>query len=581
MRSAFRFRLRVLLALIGLFALVLLMRLYYVQVMQGSQYAARAQKQYVAASDTLYDRGSIYFTKADGTLVSAATLATGYMVTINPEEIADPEGTYRALTKFITVDHDTFIAAASKPNDPYEVIQDHVDAASGSALSAADITGVQVLRERWPEYPGGTLASHEIGFVAQDSSTSGSLVGQYGLEKVYDDTLERSDTDYRNFFAELFANLGGLFVDAQSEREGDIVTTIEPEVETRLMNDLQAVQAQYRSQTTGGIIMNPRTGAIIAIGSVPTYDPNDLANADPTTFPDPMVEHVYEFGSIMKSLTMVSGLDAGVVTPNTTYDDTGCIKVTGSTICNYDLRARGVIPMQQILSQSLNVGASWVATQLGQAKMRDYFTKLFGQKTGIDLPNESDALLSNLATNQQVNFDTASFGQGIAVTPVQMIRALGALANNGAMVRPHLVSAIKLDSGETKTLDWSGQTQVFGAQAVQQDDVMLTAVADYALGNGDDRMPTLAFATKTGTAQLEMPGGGYYKNRFFHSFFGFFPSGPGSTPRFIILLYTKDPQGVEYASGDLTGPYLDLMHYLIDYYQIPPDRAAPPPPPAS
>jgi cell division protein FtsI/penicillin-binding protein 2 len=143
------------------------------------------------------------------------------------------------------------------------------------------------------------------------------------------------------------------------------------------------------------------------------------------------------------------------------------------------------------------------------------------------------------------------------------------------------VSAIKLDSGITKTLDWSGETQVFSPQAVAETATMLTAVGDYALGNGADRMDTMGFAVKTGTAQLEKPGGGYYKDRFFHSFYGFFPSDPGSTPRFIILLYTYDPQGVEYASNDLTGPYLDLMHFLINYYQIPPSRTAPPPPPAS
>jgi cell division protein FtsI (penicillin-binding protein 3)/stage V sporulation protein D (sporulation-specific penicillin-binding protein) len=573
--------LRVLLALIALFGLLLVVRLYFVQVVHGADYALRAQHQYVSASQSLYDRGSIYFTKADGSLVSAATLATGFLVTINPEQIRDPEAAYSALSKFITIDHDSFIAQASKPDDPYEEVQHHVDEAAGEAIAAADIPGVQVLRERWRTYPGDELASHEIGFVAHDSNSGDAIIGQYGLERQYDATLERSDSDYRNFFAELFANLGDLFVDAQSAREGDVVTTIEPEVETRLMNDIQQVQTQYASKTTGGIIMDPKTGAIIAIGSVPTYDPNDLAHADPSTFPDPMVEHVYEFGSIVKSLTMASGLDAGVIQPDTTYDDTGCIKVNGATICNYDLRARGVIPMQQILSQSLNVGASWIATQLGQARQRQYFTALFGSKTGVDLPNESNSLLANLSTTEQVNYDTASFGQGIAVTPVQMIRAVGALANGGALVRPHLVSAIKLDSGITKTLDWSGTTQVFSPQAVAETAKMLTAVGDYALGNGADRMDTMGFAVKTGTAQLEKPGGGYYKDRYFHSFYGFFPSDPGSTPRFIILLYTYDPQGVEYASNDLTGPYLDLMHFLINYYQIPPSRTAVPPPPAS
>jgi stage V sporulation protein D (sporulation-specific penicillin-binding protein) len=579
MRSAFRFRLRILLALIAVFGLLLVVRLYFVQVVHGADYSLRAQHQYVNSTQTLYDRGSIYFTRQSGTLVSAATLATGFTITINPQQIKDPEATYQAISKFVTLNHDTFISQASKPNDPYEEVAHHVDEASGTALSAADLTGVSLLRERWRTYPGGDLASHEIGFVAQDSKSNGVVDGQYGLEKQYEATLERNDTNYKNFFAELFANLGNLFVDAQSSHEGDVVTTIEPEVETRLMNDIRVVQDKYHSKTTGGIIMDPATGAIIAIGSVPSYDPNDLKNADPSTFPEPMVEHVYEFGSIVKALTMASGLDAGVITPSTTYNDTGCLTVNGAKICNFDLKARGVIPMQQILSQSLNVGASWIATQLGQQKQHDYFTTLFGSKTGVDLPNETNSLLRNISSKEQVNYDTASFGQGIAVTPVQMIRALGALANKGAMVRPHIVSAIQLNTGITKKLDWSGQTQVFSPQATADTVKMLTAVGDYSLANGADRMDTLGFGAKTGTAQLEQPGGGYYKNRYFHSFFGFFPSGPGSTSRFIILLYTLDPQGVEYASNDLTIPYMDLMHFLINYYQIPPDRTAPPPAP--
>ncbi|HVM59150.1 MAG TPA: penicillin-binding transpeptidase domain-containing protein, partial [Candidatus Paceibacterota bacterium] len=238
-------------------------------------------------------------------------------------------------------------------------------------------------------------------------------------------------------------------------------------------------------------------------------------------------------------------------------------------ICNWDLKARGVIPMKQIILQSLNVGASWVATELGQEKFRAYFTKLFGQKTGIDLPSESGALLSNLSTKEQVNYDTASFGQGVAVTPVQMIRALGALANGGSMVRPHLVSGIQLDTGLVRPLDWSGQTQVFSPVAVRETTSMMSELDDDILYNGKAKIPTMSVAVKTGTAQLTKPGGGYYNDRFFHSFVGFFPA---YDPKFIILLYTEDPKGVQYASETLDATFLDLVHFLINYYAVPPDR---------
>lgn len=225
--------------------------------------------------------------------------------------------------------------------------------------------------------------------------------------------------------------------------------------------------------------------------------------------------------------------------------------------------------MKQVIMQSLNVGASWIATELGQEKFRSYFTKLFGQKTGIDLPNEGRALLGNLATTQQVNFDNMSFGQGIALTPVQMIRALGAIANGGSMVEPHLARATQLDSGIVREFDWGSTTPVFSPAASRATTEMMTALVDEKLENGKAIIPTMSVAAKTGTAQLTDGRGGYYDDRFFHSFVGFFPS---YSPRFIILLYTNDPQGVQYASETLDSTFLDLVHFLIDYYQIPPDR---------
>jgi len=568
MRTAFRLRLRILLGLIAIFALLLIARLYMVQIMDGGDYALRAQHQYVSSGQSFYDRGSIYFTRKDGTLVSAATLTAGFLVAIDPEKITDAEAAYAAVSAHASTTREDFMASAAKKTDPYEEIAHHVDEADGEALDALDIPGVSVLRERWRSYPGGDLAAHEVGFVAY--GTGDDVVGQYGLERYYEQTLERPDSDYRDFFAQLFANIGSLFVDAKQAREGDVVTSIEPEVEARLTDDLNKVQAEYHSKETGGIIMDPSTGEIIALTSVPTFDPNDLSDADASTFPNPLVEHVYEFGSIVKTLTMASGIDAGAVTENTTYDDKGCLELNGYRVCNYDHVARGVIPMQQVLSQSLNVGATFVADQLGAQRFTDYFKKLdLGTTTGIDLPGETHGLISNLNNPDAVELANASFGQGIATTPVEMIRALGSLANNGAMVTPHLATKIVLSSGVTKKLDWGAPVQVFKPSTAQVLSRMLTYVYDNNLSNGTVRIPSMSVTSKTGTAQLIAPDGSYYQSRYFHSFFGYFPS---YDPRFVILLYTLDPQNVEYASETLTPTYVDLVHYLIDYYQIPPDR---------
>jgi len=570
MRAQFRSRIRLILAFIFLAAILILTRLYFVQIVHGEEYSEKADRQFASGGSGLFDRGSIYFTRKDGTLISAATVTTGFLAAINPQTLVDPEGAYEAISAVSssTLSKNAFLAAAAKKSQVYIEVAHRLSERDGKILSEKAIPGVQVLRERWRYYPGATLSAHSIGTVSYGSSDT--LSGQTGLEAAYDVPLTRSGNGlYKNFFAELFSNVGNLLVSARDAREGDIVTTIEPEVQTRLENDLAKLNSRYSSQQSGGIIMNPATGEIIAIASYPTFDENNRQDVSPSELRNPLVENVYEFGSIMKPITMASGLDAGVITSETTYDDTGCITVNTARICNWDLKPRGVIPMKQIIVQSLNVGASWVATELGQDTFREYFTKLFGQKTGVDLPSEGRSLLSNLSKPQQINYNTASYGQGIAVTPIQMIRALGALANGGVMVQPHLVSTIRLNSGIERELDWDKSVRVFSAAAVRDTAEMMTAVVDEKLENGKAKIPTMSVAAKTGTAQLTDGRGGYASDRFFHSFTGFFPA---YNPRFIILLYTNDPKNVTYASDTLGSTFLDLVHFLIDYYAIPPDR---------
>lgn len=572
MRAQFRSRIRLILAAIFIVTLCIIVRLYFIQIVHGQDYSQKAERQFASGGGELFDRGSIYFTRKDGELISAATLSTGFLVAINPQTLSNPESAYRAISAIaptaIIISRDAFIAAAAKKNQVYIEVAHHLSSVEGRELDAKNISGVQVLRERWRQYPGATLAAQSIGIVTYGSGDT--LGGRTGLEAVYDDALVRSgDSLYRNFFAELFSNVGNLLVAAEDAREGDVITTIEPEVQTRLDNDIARVNQKYSSKETGGIIMDPSTGAIIAISSYPSYDANSLQNVGGPLLGNPLVEHVHEFGSIMKPLTMTSGLDAGVITPETTYKDTGCITVNTARICNWDLKARGTIPMKQIIVQSLNVGAAWIATELGQNNFRSYFTKLFGETTDIDLPNESGALLSNLSKPQQIGYDTAAYGQGIAMTPIQMIRALGSIANGGVMVQPHLANAIRLNSGIERALDWSGKTQVFSSASARETTRMMTAVVDEKLQNGNAGIPTMSVSAKTGTAQLTNGRGGYYDDRYFHSFVGFFPS---YTPRFIILLYTNDPRGVTYAADTLSPTFLDLVHFLIDYYAIPPDR---------
>ncbi|HEX2792653.1 MAG TPA: penicillin-binding protein 2 [Candidatus Paceibacterota bacterium] len=571
MRRAIRIRLRVLSTLLFLFAFLLITRLYFVQVVDAAEYQLRAEKQYMSSSQELFDRGSIYLTRKDGSLLSAATLATGFTVAMRPSDIEDAETAYAALSAQVAIDKEAFLASAARIDDPYEVVAKRVSEDAGKAIEALEIPGIRLERERWRSYPAKTQAAQSIGFVAYDNDND--LAGRIGLERYYEDALSRKNEGlFGNFFAELFANLDSVVVDAREAREGDLITTIDPVVQEKLDQVIASVNAQYGSLETGAIIMDPKTGEIIALDTYPSFDLNDFANGNPAHFGNPLVESRYEFGSIVKALTMAAGLDAGAVTPDSTYNDTGCRTLNEKTFCNYDLKARGVIPMQEILSQSLNVGAAYVALAVGRERFREYFKELgMGEETGIDLPSEIPGTIANIEKSpRDIEYATASYGQGIAQTPVEMVKALGALANGGEVVTPHLVRAIRLESGIERELAWGESSRVFSKKAVEETTRMLVKVADTKIANGAKKIPEMTVAAKTGTAQVPGPGGQYYANLYFHSFFGYFPA---YEPRYIILLYTRQPQGVQYASETLTEPFFELTHFLINYYSIPPDRA--------
>ena len=302
-----------------------------------------------------------------------------------------------------------------------------------------------------------------------------------------------------------------------------------------------------------------------------SFDLNDRTGVDIEAFQNPLVENVYEMGSIIKPLTMAAGLDAGVISPQSTYYDAGFLKLSDYTIKNYDGRGRGTVPMQEILSQSLNTGVAHIASLLGKERFRKYFYGLkLGSETGIDLPNEAHGLVSNLESPRELEYATASFGQGIALTPIATVRALATLANGGVLITPHLVKKIEYADGKSRDITYPEGERIFKTKTSEDATRMLVEVVDTALKGGKAKNPYYTVAAKTGTAQIaDSTGGGYYEDRYLHSFFGYFPA---YDPKFLIFLYTVEPKGVKYASETLTDPFIDLVQFLINYYELPPDR---------
>lgn len=564
-------RTRVVFFLVLIFSLLLIGKLFLVQIVHSESYREKADRQYSTPSSSLFERGSVYFSRKDGQLVSAASQALGYKITINPVKISDKEKTYSVLSSVVDIDQEDFFIKANKTNDPYEEIVGHLSKENADKISAFKMSGVSIFKEKWRFYPGENLASQTLGIVGYKGD---DFSGRYGLERQYNDVLSRGKSEpYVNFFAEVFSNINDAFFNDEP-KEGDIITTIEPEVQGFLEKVLENVQQKYNVDSMGGIIMNPKDGSIYAMGTKPDFNPNDFSSIkNISLFGNPLVENVYEFGSVIKPLVMASALDAGVIKAETKYEDKGSVIVEDKEIFNFDKKGRGVVDMQEVLTQSLNTGMVYVYKKLGKEKMRDYmFAYGVKEKTGIDLPNEVRGLVSNIISSpRDLEYANASFGQGIALTPVNTIRALASLSNGGNLVMPHVVDKIKYPNGLEKKIEYPITKTKISESTSAEITRMLVNVMDKSTVQGvNSKLEHYNIAMKTGTAQIaNIKGGGYYEDRHMHSFVGYLPA---YDPQFIVLLYAINPKNVLYAAQTWIDPFLGMARFLVNYYEIAPDR---------
>ncbi|MDD4988801.1 MAG: penicillin-binding protein 2, partial [Candidatus Pacebacteria bacterium] len=498
-------RIRIISLVLFLFALLITAKLYLVQVVDGHLYSDKADRQYIKPNENIFDRGSIFFQTRSGDLVSAATLKSGFLIALNPKLVLDPESTYEKISSVIPLSKESFLAKAEKKTDPYEEVARKVDEESAKKIESLNLPGVSLYKEKWRYYPGMTMAANVLGFVGSDGKT---LAGQYGLEKYYEEELNRNDQNLNvNFFAEIFSDITKTLVD-NKQAEGDIVSTIEPSVQLFLEKQLKSLQAEWNPDTSGAIIIDPTNGDIYAMASLPTFDPNNFnLEKDPHVFTDPLVEGVYEMGSIIKPLTMAAGIDSGTVTATSTYDDKGFLELNGSKISNFDFKGRGVVSMQEVLNQSLNTGAATVALRMGKDLFSKYMLNYgIGEETGIDLPNEAAGLVENLKSPRDIEHATAAFGQGIAITPVETVRALSSLANGGFLIDPHVIKTLKYNVGLSKDLFTGGvDMQVLKKETSEAITKMLVEVVDKALRHGTVKLKNWSVAAKTGTAQMANP----------------------------------------------------------------------------
>ena len=249
-------RLRLVSFFIVLVVIALVSRLYYIQIIYGDEFSDRADRQYTRPSQNLFDRGSIFLKDKDGRLISGAGIKTGFTVALNPSILENASSTYQALQPILTIDKEMFFKRAGKSEDPYEEIAHHISIDVAEKIQELDITGLRVYKDQWRYYPGNSLASQTLGFVAFDGDV---LTGVYGMERYYNDILNREgDNLYVNFFAVVFANLNKTIFSQANERAGDIVTSLEPSVQLYLESKLRETLSKWNPRLTAGIIINPQ-----------------------------------------------------------------------------------------------------------------------------------------------------------------------------------------------------------------------------------------------------------------------------------------------------------------------------------
>ncbi|OHA83879.1 MAG: hypothetical protein A2937_00930 [Candidatus Yonathbacteria bacterium RIFCSPLOWO2_01_FULL_47_33b] len=551
-----------------LIAVILVGKLGYVQIARGEVYRDKAERQYTLPTGGSFDRGTIYFSEKTGRSISAATVIPDYTLAIDPSKVVDAAVLVDKLATYVTFDRADLLARASRKGDQYEEVAKHLSEKEIEGIKALGEKAVILKKDKKRFYPGGQTAAQVLGFVGSNGDV---ISGRYGLERYYDEVLVRTGSDTSSsFFADLFLKPGKAIL-SDRERAGDLVTTIEPTVQGMLERVItDDILKKYSATGAMGIIMDPKTGEIYAMGAAPTFDPNSFAKEkNQAVFVNPLVEGVYEMGSIIKPLTVAAGIDAGVVTAATTYDDKGFRIVNTKRISNYDGKARGVVPVQEILNQSLNTGTMFVMERLGKDRFRNYFKAYgLGEETGIDLPNEGVGQIGNLDSPRDIEYATASFGQGVSMTPIETIRALAVLANGGVLVTPHVVKRTEYGLGLTRDFVPGGERRVLKKETSEEISRMLTVVVDKALLGGTLKQEHYSIAAKTGTAQL-VEDGAYSKSDYLHTFFGYFPS---YDPKFIVFLAVKNPQGEQYASHTLSEPFMQITKFLLNYYEVPPDR---------
>lgn len=436
-------------------------------------------------------------------------------------------------------------------------------------LSVLDSVNIEASPKRF--YPEGGLAAHVVGFVGVDPQSQMDRTGLYGVERYYDPFLS---SDGVGLPEAPNASLDDLDREVSrflpSPVHKDIVLTLDRNMQWIVEEELERALAYYEAQSGSIVVMEPQTGAILAMASRPTYDPNRYASSNFDAFSNRAISAQYEPGSIYKVITMAAAIDTGVITPTTVFTDAGSISMGGRVFFNSNRRAYGRITLKDAFARSLNVVTVQVAQRLGAEDFYRYIRRFgFGQPTEIDLAGEVRGLtkapgdpnwsVSDLGAN--------AFGQGLAVTPIQMLNAVAAIANHGTLMRPYIVQD-RIENGKVLHTEPTVVRQVISPESAATMADMMTYVVN--IGVKAAIIPGYTVAGKTGTAQIPTKEG-YTEDETIVSFVGF---APADDPKVVVLVKMDrpNPNISPWAAYTAAPVFAKVTRRLLEYLNVPPDE---------
>lgn len=554
----------------------LIVRLFWWQIVKGDALSKQAAGQHFSSLVVAAPRGNIVAPNGEYWAVGV----TQYTVFANTTKgISDPEKVANQLAPFFVKEDEKndrsillsevtrLMPLLSKKNAYFVPLATRISEETKNNIEALKISGIDFQPEESRYYPEASIAAQLLGFVGKDEE--GSPTGYFGLEGYYN--LSLSGKSGFNGVEKDAAGSPILVREGKSVSATDgvnLVTSIDKRVQLAVYSGLAAGIEKYGAKSGSVVVMDPKTGNILALEAYPSFDPAAYWEYGDSLFRNPVISDTFEPGSIFKVLVMAAGIDKGVVTPDTTCDICdGPVNVDGYTIRTWNNEYRPDASMVDVIVHSDNIGMTFVAQKLGQETLYDYLDKFgVGEKTGVDLQGEVALPLRKKGTWSNVDLDTTSFGQGIALTGMQMVRAVAAIANGGVMPTPRVVTKVE-GEGWGGDIPTSKGVRVISSEAAQKVGAMMYEAA--AHGESQWAYPKgFKIAGKTGTAQIPIAGH-YDATRTNASFIGF---APLDNPKFVMLVTLNEPSSSPWAAETAAPLWYKIAEQLFPYFGIQPEN---------